>query len=87
MSTQPVVTAENFRATLAGLWALAGLVAEAPLGEMLAVSERADAVGAVLDPTLYREKASALHEDMEMLRALAHVRSTLESIARRRAGR
>lgn len=82
-----VVTKENYPATLAQLWALAFLVEEAPLGEMIAAAEHADTVGSIVDPTLYRDKCRALGEDIEMLRALSHVRTTLESIRRRKAGR
>jgi hypothetical protein len=81
-----VVTKDNYGPNLAGLWAQAFLIEEAPLAEMLAAAEHADTVGAIVDPTLYREKMRALHEDMEMLRALLHVQTTLESIRRRRAG-
>ena len=80
------VTQDNYQTTLASLWALAFLVEEAPLAEMLAAAEHADTVGAIVDPTLYREKMRALHEDMEMLRALFHVQTTLASIRRLRAG-
>lgn len=86
MSAPPTVTRENYGANLAALWALAELCREAPLGEMLAAAERATVVGPLLDPTLYREKAGALHEDIEMLRALQHVQTTLDSIRRRKAG-
>ncbi len=86
-SGQPRITKQNYESSLVGTWALAQLVAEAPLEEMLGAAERADAVGAALDPTLYREKHRALHEDIEMLRALRHVQLTIDSIKRRRAGR
>ena len=82
-----LITKDNYAANLAFLWSQACLVAEQPLAEMLAAAERADTVGLVLDPTLYRDKVVALHEDMEMLRALLHVQTTMASIARRRAGR
>lgn len=81
------ITRENYRANLESLWALAELIEEAPLTEMIAAVELADTVGAVLDPTLYRKNAQALHEDLEMLRALGHVQRTLQDIRRRRAGR
>ncbi len=87
MSARPVVTQENYQANLAQLWALAFLIEEAPLGEMLAAAERADTIGPIVDPTLYRTKMQALGEDMEMLRALTHVQATLQSIRRRKAGR
>lgn len=38
---------------------------------------RADSMGAIVDPTLYREKSQAMHEDREVLAAaLAFVRAT-----------
>jgi hypothetical protein len=81
------VTRDNYQANLASTWALAFLVEEAPLAEMLAAAEHADTIGAIVDPTLYRDKMRQLHEDMEMLRALLHVQTTLQSIRRRKAGR
>lgn len=81
------ITKDNYGPNLASLWALAHLVAEVPIGDMLAAAERATVMGPILDPTLYREKQAALHEDIEMLRALGHVQTTLKSIQRRKAGR
>lgn len=78
------VTAENYQATLAGLWALTSLVEEAPLDEMIRAAEYADTVGVVVDPTLYRQKATALHEDLEMLRALQHVQSVMAHLRARK---
>ena len=42
-----VVTKDNYGPNLAGLWAQAFLLEEAPLAEMLAAAEHADTVGAV----------------------------------------
>lgn len=80
------MTPGNYQPTLAGLWALAALVEEAPVEDMLAAAERADAVGWALDPTLYRDKVRALHEDMEMLGSLRGVQDTVRRLRRRRAG-
>jgi hypothetical protein len=85
MST--VVTEENYQAMLTHLWSLAFLIEKAPLGEMLAAAEHADAVGAFVDPTLYRDKGRALSEDIEMLRALRPVQEAVGRIRQRRAGR
>lgn len=82
-----MITAANYRDNLIGFWALASLVGEAPLPEMIAAIEHADAIGPLVDPTAYRDKVAAMHEDLEMLRALLHVQTTLASIRRRRAGR
>ena len=86
MSDKPKVTKENYQPTLAGLWALVRLIEESPLSEMLAAAERADSIGAILDPTLYREKGRALAEDIEMLDALRHVQVVIERLRRRNAG-
>lgn len=81
------ITKDNYAPTLASLWAHAHLLAEQPLAEMIAAAERADAIGPLLEPTLYREKSRVLHEDLEMLRALRHVQTTMADIRQRRAGR
>jgi hypothetical protein len=86
VSDKPKVTKENYPATLAGLWAMAQLLEEAPLPEMLAAAERADSIGPLVDPTLYREKGRALAEDIEMLDALRHVQVVVQRIRRRKAG-
>jgi len=39
------------------------------LPELLRAIERADAFGPILDPTLYRDRAGAMHEDRELLEA------------------
>lgn len=83
----PTITRETYPAHLAQLWALTSLIEDAPLAEMLAAAEHADSVGAILDPTLYREKAPALHEDLTVLRALRQVQTTLAGMRGRRAGR
>ena len=62
MSRIPQVTKENYAANLSGCWASALVIAEAPLGEMLAAAEHADVIGPFVDPTAYRAKAAALHE-------------------------
>ena len=54
---------------------------------MLAAAEHADSIGALVDPTLYPEKMLALGEDIDVLRALGHVKDVLANIRRRRAGR
>lgn len=80
-----MITPANYEANLASLWALAHLIEEAPLAEMLAAAVYADAVGSIVNPTLYIEKAQALREDTEMLGALRHVQVVLERIRRRQA--
>jgi hypothetical protein len=40
-----------------------------PLAAMREAQSRADSMGAILDPTLYRQKAEALHDDMKVVEA------------------
>lgn len=84
--TTPTITPANYEANLASLWALAHLIEAAPLYDMLAAAEYADTVGSLVNPTLYREKMQALHEDTEMLGALRHVQVVIERLRRRKAG-
>jgi hypothetical protein len=81
----PTITPANYKANLASLWAMAHLVEEAPIAEMLAAADYADAVGSILNPTLYIQKAQALREDTEMLGALLHVQQVLGRIRQRKA--
>jgi hypothetical protein len=41
-----------------------------PVPDILNAMERADAVGPILDPTLYRAKAAAMAQDREIMEAL-----------------
>jgi hypothetical protein len=47
----------------------AAMISETDLPKILSMIERADSFGAVLDPTLYREKHQAMMEDKELLEA------------------
>ena len=58
------------------------LVERLPLLDMLAAQARAEAVGPLLDPTLYREKAQAFHVDMERARILRTAQAALEALRR-----
>lgn len=69
------MTSANYRPTLEGLWALAQLVEESPIEDMLAAAERADWVAAILDPTPYRNRARAMHEDMVGVGTIVPTRS------------
>ncbi len=61
--------AETYRAGVTMAAAAARLLAGVDVPGLLADIEHADAVGPLLDPTLYREKARAMGEDRELLRA------------------
>jgi hypothetical protein len=58
--TTATLSREQYIAVQDCLVALGQVVARLPLAEFLAQIERADSVGAVLDPTLYRAAAGKL---------------------------
>lgn len=62
--------AEGHRFRLLQCYQLAHLAALIPTGDILAAIERADAVGAILDPTLYRANHAALMEDKKVVEAV-----------------
>jgi hypothetical protein len=63
------VTIEEYQNTLRVCAMLAGLVGEHDIPKMLEMIERADSIGGMIDPTLYREKHGAMMEDKELLEA------------------
>lgn len=62
--------AERYRTRLVQCLMLARLAADIPTGEILDSIERADSVGAIFDPTLYREKHAAMMQDKELVKAV-----------------
>jgi hypothetical protein len=72
---------EEYVLRLHHAWLMASIVREMPLAAMIDVMERADAVGPMLHPTLYREKRDALAQDLRLVRALRTVQTELEAIA------
>lgn len=60
---------EGYPEDLVAVASHARMLALVDVPAMLAMIERADAVGAVLDPTLYREKAAVMMIDKRLLEA------------------
>jgi hypothetical protein len=52
----------------------ARLLAVHDIPKLLEAINHADAVGAILDPTLFRSKAQAMHEERDILRAALALR-------------
>ncbi len=69
-----------YEPTLSLLWAWAQQIQRMPLNEMIHAANRADSLGAVLDPTLYRDKHKAMSQDMELLNAFASVKRVLDNM-------
>ena len=59
----------EYRAGLLACYAAAQAIAQHDLPAMLEAADRAEAMGPVLDPTLYRDKAGAMHEDRKVISA------------------
>lgn len=72
----------KYRVAVATISTASNMVAMHDIPELLAAIERGHSVGPILDPTLYRDKAKAMEEDAELLRAAL----PLWKLARKRLG-
>lgn len=63
------MSVEEYQSAVVAAKFCANLLAGHDINKLLDAIERADAVGPVLDPTLYRDKQKAMHEDKELLQA------------------
>lgn len=63
------MTRDEYRSNMALVYSFARVLKELPLAEMLEGISRAEAIGPMLDPTLYREKSKAMEEDRRALEA------------------
>ena len=64
------MTADDYRQYVVNAALLANMAAQIPVTELLTAIEH-DAVGPIVDPTLYRDRARALEQDRELLEAVA----------------
>lgn len=48
-------------------------------GKLIAAQNTADAIGPIIDPTMYRDKMKAMHEDREMFEAAHAFVSTIKA--------
>lgn len=63
------MTGEDWKDSLMMLAGQARVVSYVDIPEMLRQIDHVDSVGAILDPTLYRAKVDAMHQDKELLEA------------------
>lgn len=61
--------AGEYREAVIGVLVVARALNTIDIPELLDAITRANSVGHILDPTLYREKSKAMNEDAELLRA------------------
>lgn len=59
----------QYRDDLTRVYAAAAALHDVPVEKMLNAIEAADAFGPILDPTLHRDGAAAMHQDRAALRA------------------
>jgi len=64
------VNVDEYREHLIGAILIVKMAGNIPVPELLQAIEHAEVVGPVLDPTLYRNKAHAMEQDKELLRAV-----------------
>jgi hypothetical protein len=73
----------EYEAEIVKVRLFASILQGVPLERMLEQAERADSIGAMIDPTLYREKMNGLDMDIELLRAFAKAkRDTRKAVER-----
>lgn len=63
------MSVEEYQSAVVAAKLCANMLAGHDITKLLNAIERADAVGPMLDPTLYRDKQKAMHEDKELLQA------------------
>ncbi len=81
------MNAAEYEPALLQGWMIARLVSDMPLAAMVAHAERADAIGPLLDPSLWLKKKKPLGEDLDMLRALRTFQAAVALIGARHDAR
>lgn len=76
------MTPEEYQTGLVQAWLIAKVVLAIPLDDMLAANDRADTIGAMLDPTLYRANAKKMHQDRRLIVALKGLAGEVLAMAR-----
>jgi len=77
MTTTIIDSAKAYRHALLSCYRIIGQLCALPLDELHAQILRAETLGPILDPTLYRDKADALRQDKQIVEALLAVRKAL----------
>lgn len=78
-------SAEDYAFLLADAWSIAVEAEGLPLDAMIWHAEQAEALGPIIDPTLYRAKGPKMAQDLAMLRALRDMVTAAQRAAERRA--
>ena len=70
----------EYRGNLVAAYALVGALRSIDLAAMLDAISHAEALGPVLDPTLFREKGQALKEDKAVIAILCEAKRKLDAL-------
>lgn len=71
---------EQYTKNLQFFYDIANILDFIGLEEMLEVAHKADSVGSILDPSLYRQKVKALQQDIRLMEAYRVVINALREI-------
>jgi hypothetical protein len=86
MAATTITSAEEWRAALGLVYSTAGTLSLLPLADMVQQAERAQAIGPLLDPTLWMRNGEAARQDLEVLKAahqfVSRVQALVEKAAR-----
>lgn len=80
------MTGAEYKIRLRTAYMFAQLLMDIPVEEMLSMIGSAQALGPIIDPTLYRSKADLMQQDQRMLRALATAKAELASLGVKAGG-
>lgn len=72
------MTIQQYRDHVAMCYYILGVLRGLPMQELADAITRAESVGPLLDPTLYRKQAQAMEEDARVVRALLRVQRDLQ---------
>ena len=72
-----MATKEDYQVRLISAWACAHFLMDTTVIDLFRQADKAQAIGPILDPTLYRDNAGKLGEDRDMLRILNDARRDL----------
>ena len=64
---------DEYEAELRKLWLMYSLLLHMPLQQMIEWASRADTIGPIVDPTLWREKGGKLRQDTKLMQAFRSV--------------
>jgi hypothetical protein len=71
---------EHYAHTLRIIWSICATVDALPLDDMIAAQLRAETIGPVVDPTLYRNQLHAFTEDCEATRLVRELRDGVRKL-------